>query len=75
MAEEKKKKTVYFVIDASGSMQGKRSGIINTAMRGVFENVIPEIIGAQDNKVELFLAILLFSDRFNDGVKWILPKT
>lgn len=42
---------------------------------GVFENVIPEIIAAQDNKVELFLAILLFSDRFNDGVKWILPKT
>ena len=75
MAEEKKKKTVYFVIDASGSMQGKRSGIINTAMRGVFENVIPEIIAAQDNKVELFLAILLFSDMFNDGVKWILPKT
>ena len=29
MAEEKKKKSVYFVIDASGSMQGKRAGIIN----------------------------------------------
>lgn len=75
MAEVKKKKTVYFVIDASGSMQGKRAGIINTAMRGVFENVIPEIIAEQDNTVELSLAILLFSDRFNDGVKWILPKT
>ncbi len=75
MAEEKKKKSVYFVIDASGSMQGKRAGIINTAMRGVFENVIPEIIAEQDTKVELSLAILLFSDRFNDGVKWILPKT
>lgn len=75
MPEEKQKKTIYFVIDASGSMRDRRAGIINTAMRGVFEDVIPDIISNSDNKLELSIAVLLFSDRFPDGVKWIMPKT
>ncbi len=75
METVKKKKTIYFAIDASGSMADKRAGIVNTAMRGVFDDVIPEIIAESDSKLELSIAVLLFSDQFPDGVKWVIDKT
>ncbi len=55
-------------------MAGERAGIVNTAMKEVFDEVIPEVIAGSDSKLELSIAVLLFSDQFPDGVKWVIDE-
>jgi len=57
--------TLFFVVDTSGSMEGKRIGAVNTAI----EEVIPAIqeVAAGNSDAEIKIAALEFSS----GARWI----
>ncbi len=69
------KKTVYFVIDCSGSMYGPRADAVNIAMRKVVEEAIPEIKVRKVNDLELSFKVIGFSDAFPGGLEEIVPLT
>lgn len=68
-----KKKTVYFLIDCSGSMYGARGDAVNAAMEKVVTNVIPEVVKADNSELKIKFKVLGFSGE--DKVVTILPET
>ncbi len=60
--------TLFFVVDASGSMQGSKMGTLNSAI----EEVIPEIrkISGENADAAIKIAVLEFSN----GARWITPS-
>lgn len=59
--------TLFFIVDASGSMDGAKMGTLNSAI----EEVIPEIrkISAENADAAIKIAVLEFSS----GTRWITP--
>ncbi len=59
--------TLFFVVDASGSMEGSKMGTLNSAV----EEVIPEIrkISGENADATIKIAVLEFSN----GARWITP--
>ena len=59
--------TLFFVVDASGSMDGSKMGTLNSAI----EEVIPEIrkISGENADAAIKIAVLEFSS----GTRWITP--
>ncbi len=59
--------TLFFVVDASGSMEGSKMGTLNSAV----EEVIPEIrkISVENADAAIKIAVLEFSA----GARWITP--
>ncbi|MBQ2717988.1 MAG: VWA domain-containing protein [Clostridia bacterium] len=68
-------KTVYFVIDCSGSMHGSRADAVNTAMQKVVQEAIPEIKAQKNNDLQISFKVLGFSDAFSGKVCELMPKT
>lgn len=60
--------TLFFVVDTSGSMEGEKIGILNSAI----EDVLPEVkkISAENADAQIKIAVLEFSD----GAFWITPQ-
>ncbi len=60
--------TLFFVVDTSGSMEGRKIGAVNTAI----ESVIPEIrrISDENADAEIKVAALAFST----GARWLTPQ-
>ena len=59
----RKKLTIFFIIDTSGSMNGARIGTVNTVM----EEVLPEIRGIGGSDSDIQLAIMTFDSE----IKWM----
>ena len=61
--------TLFFMVDASGSMDGAKMGTLNSAI----EEVIPEIrkISAENADAAIKIAVLEFSS----GTRWITPRS
>ncbi len=68
-------KTVYFLIDCSGSMYGTRADAVNTAMQKVVGEVIPEIKAQKNVDLNIKFSVLGFSDAHPNKVFEIMPKT
>ena len=66
------KKTLYILIDASGSMRGARADAVNIAMKDVFENVLESARNNKSADLEVSIAILTFKEE--DDINWIVPK-
>ncbi len=66
-------KTVYFLIDCSGSMYGKRGDAVNTAMEEVMKKVVPDIIRDKDANMKIKFEVLGFAGA--DTIKVIIPET
>ena len=62
-AVSKKSLVIFFLIDTSGSMRGKKMGELNTVM----EELIPEIRRVGEADTDVKIAVLTFST----GVKWM----
>lgn len=62
----KKSLVIFFMIDTSGSMKGKKMGELNTVM----EELIPEIRRVGEADTEVKLAVLTFAT----DVKWMYPE-
>lgn len=62
-AVSKKSLVIFFLIDTSGSMRGKKMGELNTVM----EELIPEIRKVGEADTDVKIAVLTFST----GVKWM----
>ena len=73
------KKTVYILIDSSGSMSGDRADAVNSAMRAVVSEAIPDALEKKDAELDIYFAVLTFTTDKNDPSKlildWVLPKT
>ena len=66
------KKTLYILIDASGSMRGVRADAVNNVMSAVFEELLPRLsCNLYDLKIDL--AVLAFKG--DNHIEWIIPKT
>lgn len=59
---------LFFVVDASGSMQGAKIGTVNSAI----EDVLPELadISAENADAQIKIAVLEFSS----GARWLTPS-
>lgn len=68
-------KTVYFLIDCSGSMYGQRSDAVNIAMQKIVREAIPEIKTQKTPDLNLNFVVLGFSDAHEQQVFEIMPKT
>ncbi|MBO4472836.1 MAG: VWA domain-containing protein [Clostridia bacterium] len=73
--EQIKNKTVYFLIDCSGSMYGSRADAVNNAMAQVVSQVFDDIRGTKDATLNLSFVVLGFTDAHKDKVFEIVPKT
>lgn len=62
----KKNLVVFFLVDTSGSMMGKKIGCLNTTM----EELLPELRGLGGATTDIKLAVMTFSDDF----EWITPE-
>lgn len=62
----KKSLVIFFLIDTSGSMKGKKMGQLNTVM----EELIPEIRRVGEADTEVKVAVLTFST----GIKWMYSE-
>lgn len=62
--------TLFYVVDASGSMDGNKIGTVNSAMEEAITSDLPEISAANDD-AEIKVAIM----RFSSGCSWITPKS
>ena len=71
-----KTKTVYILIDTSGSMRDcsehSRSSSVNQAMGEVMREVLPRVLAEKDAELEPYIAVLTFS---GVDIKWHIPKT
>lgn len=65
-AVSKKSLVIFFLIDTSGSMRGKKMGELNTVM----EELIPEIRKVGEADTDVKLAVLTFST----GIKWMYSE-
>lgn len=68
-------KTVYFLIDCSGSMYGNRANAVNTAMERIAVEVVPEIRKQKNADLNISFMFLGFSDSFPDKVVELMPRT
>lgn len=71
-------KTVYFLIDCSGSMAGPRADAVNTAMEKVVDEVLPEIRAQKAAETNIKFQVFGFSDtgqQDKDKVFEIVPRT
>lgn len=69
-------KTIYFLIDCSGSMYGPRADAVNNAMQMVVQDAIPKIRATKSADLNLFFKVLGFSDaQRGEMVFEIMPKT
>ena len=68
-------KTVYFLIDCSGSMYGKRADAVNIAMAKVVDEILPQVRKLKTNEVDLYFKVLGFTGAHRDKVFEIVPKT
>jgi uncharacterized protein YegL len=59
----KRQMVLFFLIDTSGSMDGKKIGAVNTAIR----EVLPELKGVGGSDVDLKIACL----KFSSGCEWM----
>lgn len=66
MPPAKKTMVLFFVIDVSASMRGKRIETMNSAMR----DVLPELIGVGGTNTDVRVAVLTFSS----GTEWITSE-
>lgn len=70
------KKTIYFLIDCSGSMYGSRGDAVNTAMQRVVQEALPEIRSKKSDDLDLYFMALGFSDNgTGSNVIELMPKT
>ena len=60
--------TLFFIVDTSGSMTGKKIGTVNTAI----ESVIPEIRKISDDNADAEIKIAAME--FSTGARWISPQ-
>ena len=68
-------KTIYFLIDCSGSMHGARADAVNLAMQKIVREAMPKIKKEKNADLCLRFAVLGFSDNFSGKVVEIVPKT
>ena len=68
-------KTVYMLIDCSGSMYGARADAVNNAMEKIVTEGIPEIRKMETADLNISFVVLGFSDNFPNKVIEFLPKT
>ncbi len=68
-------KTVYFLIDCSGSMHGQRADAVNTAMENVVADAIPEIKRLKTPDLNINFKVLGFSSNFTNNVVLIAERT
>lgn len=68
-------KTVYLLIDCSGSMYGARADAVNTAMQKIVYEGIPEIKKLKSETLDIYFKVLGFSSDHRNDVFEILPKT
>ena len=73
MQETIAKKTIYFLIDCSGSMQGNRADAVNIAMDKVMQEAIPAVRSQLNNNLELNFQFIGFSGAFPGGVAELMP--
>lgn len=62
--------TLFYMVDTSGSMAGKRIGEVNHAMQEVIQSDLPEISASNDD-AEIKVAIL----KFSTDCEWITPES
>lgn len=62
----KKSMVLFFLIDVSSSMKGKRIETMNQVMR----DVLPELIGVGESNTEVRVAVMAFGS----GFEWITPE-
>lgn len=71
-----KQKTVYILIDTSGSMhdttEHTRASAVNQAMSQVMNEVLPRVLQEKDAELELSIAVLTFS---STKIEWHIPRT
>ena len=70
-----KNKTVYFLIDCSGSMAGNRADAVNIAMQKVVAEVLPDLRNMNKMDLNLKFVVYGFSDNNGEKVFPIVPKT
>ncbi len=68
-------KTVYILIDCSGSMYGSRADAVNNAMEKIVTEGIPQIKQMETADLNLSFVVLGFSDNFPNKVIEFVPKT
>ena len=68
-------KTIYFLIDCSGSMSGQRADAVNNAMQKVVADALPEIHSQKAEDLDLIFAVYGFSGAFPTKVKVLMAKT
>lgn len=69
-------KTVYFLIDCSGSMHGNRADAVNVAMRKIVDEAIPDIKAQKNADLDLTFLVLGFRDvGDNNNVFEIVSRT
>lgn len=68
-------KTVYFLIDCSGSMYGNRADAVNTAMEKVVSEAIPEVRKQKSADLNLQFMVLGYSSCFTNNVVVIIDRT
>ncbi len=66
----RKKMTLFYAVDTSGSMTGEKIGSVNSAMEEALTVDLPEISVANDD-AEICVAIMQFSS----GCSWITPSS
>ena len=62
----KKNLVIFFLVDTSGSMSGKKIGTLNTTM----EELLPELRGLGGATTDIKLAVMTFSS----GCEWITKE-
>ncbi len=68
-------KTVYFLIDCSGSMYGSRADAVNVAMAKVVDEAIPEIRGQKNDDLDISFKVIGFSNDFPGDTRVFVDKT
>ncbi len=68
-------KTVYFLIDCSGSMYGARADAVNNAMQKVVGLAVPEIIVQTTVDSKIYFKVYGFSDEFPGKLMEFVGKT
>ena len=66
MEPAKKSMTIFFLIDASGSMKGTKIGSLN----GTMEELLPSLIGVGEASTDVKIAIM----KFSTDVEWVTPE-
>lgn len=67
-------KTVYFLIDCSGSMYPNRGDAVNTAMEKIVTEAVPDIKAQKNDDLNITFVFLGFSDQFQGKVVELMPR-